>query len=400
MKTLVGIFALILGAAGWRALHSPATPGREGVESPRAEALAPAPGDPFAGADAAPRKEAVAMPMVETSPAPPASAGKRASGEAALRSALRSLSSDRRPEALREVAVAMSRMPAAAALELLQELEDPKEREYLLGAAIEAVAEFDLRTAAEWAAQVKEPVLRASAHNLVGMRWAERDPAGASGWATGLGDAARPHAMEGVMWGWFQQNPQDAFAWAAGMPDPGDRDPLFIKMAKLIAVRNPAQAAAWSLDFPSGAAQDQALHFSVFQWAESDLEGAVRWAGSLSPGPLRTEGELAIARSWSNLEPQGATSWAGAIADESNRTAALKITLAKWAEREPAAAAAWLGVHAQAPLSGEIFRSVTASLSVGAPELARRWVAATADPVWQAAGRKIISQGGASAPGG
>ena len=305
---------------------------------------------------------------------------------------VREFSGTERAELLAALGAVMAGFPIREAIELVEGTEGVRNRQALVNAALSSLINTDPRRAAELAAQLKEPVLRAGSYQGLASMWAARDPEAARAWALGLSDAtARTAAVEGVASQWMQTDPKGAYTWAAGLTDLPLRDRVFLKVAKLLAGQDAKQAVDWALQFPPGLNRDEALQYSVARWADRDLTSAIKWTAQIADPASRARMEVAIANAWANNEPQGATKWASEIRDPDARAAALRSSVHRWAQADLKAAASWLATRSSGT-ADTLFTDVTNLLVQSQLEAAENWVANASNPSWREAGERIVAQ--------
>ncbi len=207
---------------------------------------------------------------------------------------------------------------------------DESERELVLTNLLPRLAAFDPSTAAQLAESIEAGTEREEVLRVVAQAWADKDSAGALGWAAQLHDAGEQQAtlasvilqmarsdparaveaarqyslndgaydvLPSLAVQWADKDLTAALAWAESLPTGDQRNEIMARMAFVESQSAPATAGARVLtELPPGPVQEEAVMTVIHQWSLKDRTGAWAWVRTFPEMPLkrRALAELAV----------------------------------------------------------------------------------------------------------
>jgi hypothetical protein len=151
-----------------------------------------------------------------------------------------------------------ARTQPLVALGLARDLQPSRERDDLLVHAVSQWAGADAVTAAEWARNVTDRLLRQHLVSAVAIASAESDPAAAATLAASAmeaGDELDRTAVS-IIQRWAQHSPESAAAWVSQFPDSPSLAPAIESLLAAWVPQDPAAARNWLHELPKGLLHD------------------------------------------------------------------------------------------------------------------------------------------------
>ena len=212
---------------------------------------------------------------------------------------------------------------------------------------------------------------------LLIQRWVKNGMNEPATWAEGVpdGEFGRMACRE-IATAWAQSDLANAAAWARQLPDGGNKSAAQLSLSFEAALRgHVAGAISLAANVPPGANRDEAMDFSVRQWAITDPNAATSWAEQLPNTPLHDEiladiatdlavrdpfraaqllasasikedlsdkAALTIVRFWTSSAPERAADWVAQFPESELRGDAMKNMIDVWARNDFAGAGEWL----------------------------------------------------------
>ena len=260
--------------------------------------------------------------------------------------------------------------------EVLGGLDSFQDRGMVVRSAVQYLVELEPDLAAEWSTGLQDASLKRLAVNRMSAAWAEKDLDGVIEWAAGLEDRQDlATALDGITWTWAQQDPKAVHEYASQIEDDDLRNQMFLSAAKMMAFKDPEGTTEWAAQFPAGTQErEQALSYSLFQWANKDVMAAVDYALGLEDPKVRDSGLLSVARSWAVKDPAAATEWAESFESESLRRQAWASSTAQWAQKDPQGLAQWMQGRSIDEIQGHVMRQAIGMIGRKDSQNALDWI--------------------------
>jgi hypothetical protein len=271
-------------------------------------------------------------------------------------------------------------------------LESFQDKGMVIRATIEHLLDEEPLAAAEWSYGLEDPNLRRLAINRTSAAWAAEDLDGVIEWAAGLENRQDlATALDGITWTWAQKDPTAVYEYATQIEDEFLRNQMFLSTAKMTSHQDPVGTTEWAASFPTGSQErEQALSYSLFQWASKDVMGAVDFALELEDPKVRDSSLLSVARSWAVQDPAAATEWIESFENESARRQAWATSARQWAEKDPAGLASWMAGRSLEEVQGHVMRQVVGTIGRDDPQQAQDWILGLASPELQRAASEAL----------
>lgn len=253
--------------------------------------------------------------------------------------------------------------------------------------AVQYLVDLELDLAAEWSTGLQDASLKRLAVNRMSAAWAEKDLDGVIEWASGLEDRQdMATALDGITWTWAQKDPSAVYEYASQIEDDYLRNQMFLSAAKMMAFKDPEGTTKWAAQFPTGTQErEQALSYSLFQWANKDVMAAVDFALGLEDPKVRDSGLLSVARSWAVKDPAAATEWAESFENDAMRRQAWASSTAQWAQKDPQGLAQWMQGRSIEEVQGHVMRQAIGMIGRNDPQQAQDWIQNLGTPELQQA---------------
>lgn len=271
--------------------------------------------------------------------------------------------------------------------EVLAGLDTFQDRGMVVRSAVQYLVELEPELAAEWSTGLQDASLKRLAMNRMSATWAEKDLDGVIEWAAGLEDRQDlATALDGITWTWAQKDPEAVYEYASQIEDDYLRNQMFLSTAKMMAFKDPEGTTEWAAQFPTGTQErEQALSYSLFQWANKDVMAAVDFALGLDDPKVRDSGLLSVARSWAVKDPAAATEWAESFENENMRRQAWASSTVQWAQKDPAGLAQWMQGQSIEDIQGHVMRQAVGAIGRQDTQMAQDWIQNLATPELQQA---------------
>ncbi len=252
------------------------------------------------------------------------------------------------------------------AMQLLDNVKDPKQRQELLIAAISSLCAKNPQEAANILAAYSPEALPPSAYNDIFQRMVDAHPAAAAALAARLPPGPqRNNALMGVVESWFYTNPQGVLDWALTLP--AEDRAVFNTLIPEIAGKNPELAAA-NLDKMTNitARNNAVLSISggLASGPKGDPAAALTWLSQAATGNAYETGVANIFEGLTTPRVQTTTDASGmtrttysgykpdpalavslldTVTDPNARQIAISSIADGWGKSDPKAALAWAG---------------------------------------------------------
>ncbi len=179
------------------------------------------------------------------------------------------------------------------AVNLMENMDGEKDRNWLLRSLAESLSEFDVTEAARWASSLpeddREHVLK---HVL--KEWSSREPEAAMPWILQLSadDPVRENMMRDAVWNWARANAQDAAAWLAQQPVSPEKDNALTGFSYSLAPFSPMTAMEWAGQVADPEKQKTTQLFVMRLWKIYDRDGALAYLSGATPFTPEEIGEI------------------------------------------------------------------------------------------------------------
>jgi hypothetical protein len=309
-------------------------------------------------------------------------------------SSLREFSGEERREFLSEAGTLLAIEGPEILWEILPNLTMARERQVLIGSAIDVMLTKNPVEAAGWVDGLNEGSGRGTASEMLARRWARKDLDGARGWVSDLppGSTDAVKATEGLVWSWMQEDPNAVVEYAQSLEDPIVQGRAFEKAAKILAVDDPAAAAMWAAEFPEGEQRRELVDYSLYRWAKKDPEGARTWVEAVEDSDVQVGASHALVRAWADTDPAAATQWVMDHRNDLEGDLPLMNASRQWADQDPVATAAWLANLDDPLTQGRVMDNITRVIANRGGEALDEWIGEIQDPALRARANQVIEQ--------
>jgi hypothetical protein len=309
-------------------------------------------------------------------------------------SSLKEFSGDERREFLSKAGTLLAIEGPELLWDILPNLTMARERQVLIGSAIDVMLAKNPAEAAGWVDGLSEGGGRGTASELLARRWAQQDLDGARAWVGGLppGSSDAVKATEGLVWSWMQEDPSAVVEYAQTLEDPIVQGRAFEKAAKILAVEDPAAAAAWAAEFPQDEQRRELVDYSLYRWAKEDPEAARAWVEAAEDNEVQVGASHALVRAWADTDPAGATQWVMDHRNDLDGDLPLLNASRQWADQDPVSAAAWLADLDDPMTQGRVMDNITRVIANRGGEALDEWIREIHDPALRARANQVIEQ--------
>ena len=237
---------------------------------------------------------------------------------------------EERMKELQDFVESLDASDVPAAVKELQELQtqDPTEtgRDLRLR-LLQKWGASDIRSAADWTAQMPAGSDREEAITTMAGEWSGQNFSDAAAWAGSLSDPAeKQSALASVADAAVYTNPKAALTLACTLDSSSARDEVIMRAAGVWASTAPDDAVAWAKQIPDETLRAQAIASIAIYWGNTDPVAAGTLAvNSLPAGPVQNMAVIAVVQRWRQTDVAGVTDWVNQFPEGSLRQTAMAM---------------------------------------------------------------------------
>jgi hypothetical protein len=166
--------------------------------------------------------------------------------------------------------------------------------EYILRLA-QLWAARDPEAALKWASEIKSSAERYRAIRAACLELSQTNPGAAIDAIQTLNVPNDRNALENIVQSWAAQDLSAATSWALTESPPDSRDTLLTRISFVLSQSDPREAANFIVkNLPPGAIQTEAAISVLHNWAIKDWNSAKQWVDQFPEGPLRERAQTEI----------------------------------------------------------------------------------------------------------
>lgn len=186
--------------------------------------------------------------------------------------------------------------------------------------------------------------------SVIAAEWAKMDPKAALEWAKGLNGRDKAGALNSVIGQMASKNPAEAATIAASL-DADDQPRAFGEIAGKWAATDFVAAEAWIATLPEES-RDRAMAQALEAYANVNPAAAAGKVANMPAGNERDRAVSSVATPWARQDPAAAAAWVSQQQTE-NIDDAIRPVIATWAGKDSAGALAFIQSQPQGELRDE-----------------------------------------------
>ena len=241
------------------------------------------------------------------------------------------------------------------------------------------MAQTDVKAAIAWASALPDVKGQQGAFAAIGKAWAQDDPAAALNWLlVNTPPTEKKNTLKEPFSVWAEAAPGEALAWALALPPGKNREDLAVKGIEHLAQTDPQRAAELiKTTFPAESRRSASTTLAVF-WANTVPVAAAAWAVQLPEDATRIEVFGTVAQHWAMTDPAAAAAWMDRLPFGPARDKAISEFAYQVTDADTEGALAWAATISDAGQRHIALRNLAGRWTNSNPAAARRWIADTA----------------------